>query len=32
MSTHPSDETRMNNLKKLMPDALKYYKPASTSR
>jgi predicted Zn-dependent protease len=26
MSTHPSDATRINNLKKLMPEALKYYK------
>lgn len=32
MSTHPSDETRVNNLTKLMPEALKYYKPASSSR
>jgi predicted Zn-dependent protease len=26
MSTHPSDTTRISNLKKLMPEALKYYK------
>ena len=32
MSTHPSDDTRIANLKKLMPEAMKYYKPASTSR
>ncbi len=28
MSTHPSDETRIANLNKLMPEALQYYKPA----
>jgi hypothetical protein len=28
MSTHPSDETRIANLQKLMPEAQKYYKPA----
>jgi predicted Zn-dependent protease len=27
LSTHPSDQTRMNNLKKWIPDAMKYYKP-----
>jgi len=27
MSTHPSDETRIANLKKEMPEALSYYKP-----
>jgi predicted Zn-dependent protease len=26
LSTHPSDATRIANLKRLMPDALKYYK------
>ncbi|MDY0199585.1 MAG: M48 family metallopeptidase [Bacteroidales bacterium] len=25
LSTHPSDETRIRNLKKVMPEALKYY-------
>ena len=27
MSTHPSDQTRIENLKKLMPEAMSYYKP-----
>jgi predicted Zn-dependent protease len=27
LSTHPSDQTRMNNLKKWIPEAMKYYKP-----
>ncbi|MDH4037915.1 MAG: M48 family metallopeptidase [Candidatus Krumholzibacteria bacterium] len=27
MSTHPSDQTRINNLNSLMPEAMKYYKP-----
>jgi predicted Zn-dependent protease len=27
MSTHPSDATRIANLKKLMPEAMTYYKP-----
>ena len=27
MSTHPSDQTRINNLKKLIPDAMTYYQP-----
>ncbi|MDY6854327.1 MAG: M48 family metallopeptidase [Thermodesulfobacteriota bacterium] len=26
LSTHPSDEARINNLKKLLPEALKYYR------
>jgi len=26
MSTHPSDETRIKNLKEFMPEAMKYYK------
>ncbi|HEU4929903.1 MAG TPA: M48 family metallopeptidase [Candidatus Krumholzibacteria bacterium] len=29
MSTHPSDETRIANLNKLMPEAMKYYKPTA---
>ncbi|MEN9360848.1 MAG: hypothetical protein RL095_2383 [Verrucomicrobiota bacterium] len=29
LSTHPSDETRIRDLEKLMPMALKHYKPAS---
>jgi predicted Zn-dependent protease len=28
LSTHPSDETRIANLRALMPEAQKYYKPA----
>ena len=28
LSTHPSDQTRINNLKAYMPTAMKYYKPA----
>jgi predicted Zn-dependent protease len=27
LSTHPSDETRINDLKKAMPEAMKYYRP-----
>jgi len=27
LSTHPSDQTRIQNLKAFMPEALKYYKP-----
>lgn len=28
LSTHPSDETRIQTLKEFMPEALKYYKPS----
>jgi predicted Zn-dependent protease len=28
LSTHPSDATRIADLKKLLPEAMKYYKPA----
>jgi predicted Zn-dependent protease len=28
MSTHPSDETRINDIKARMPEALQYYKPS----
>ena len=27
LSTHPSENTRMSNLRKWMPEAMKYYKP-----
>jgi predicted Zn-dependent protease len=26
LSTHPADQTRINNLEKLMPEAMNYYK------
>jgi predicted Zn-dependent protease len=29
LSDHPADQTRINNIKKEMPEALKYYKPAT---
>jgi predicted Zn-dependent protease len=29
LSTHPAEETRIQQLQKFMPDALKYYKPVS---
>jgi predicted Zn-dependent protease len=31
LSSHPADETRINNLKKEMPEAMKYYTPANAS-
>lgn len=27
LSTHPSDDTRINKLRKIVPEAMKYYKP-----
>lgn len=27
LSTHPSDETRIRNIRQLIPDAMKYYRP-----
>ena len=27
LSTHPSDATRIADLRRLMPEAMKYYKP-----
>jgi predicted Zn-dependent protease len=29
LSTHPAEETRIQQLQKFMPDALKYYKPVN---
>lgn len=29
MSTHPSDASRINNIRKLLPEAMKYYTPAN---
>lgn len=31
MSTHPSDASRINNIRKLLPEAMKYYKPGQSS-
>ena len=31
LSTHPSDATRMKNMKEFLPQAMKYYKPAATT-
>jgi predicted Zn-dependent protease len=27
LSTHPSDQTRIKQLRKFIPEAMKYYKP-----
>jgi predicted Zn-dependent protease len=31
LSTHPAEETRIEKLKQMMPEALKYYKPMNKS-
>jgi predicted Zn-dependent protease len=31
LSDHPSDATRISNIQKWMPEALKYYKPVATT-
>jgi len=31
LSTHPTEETRIQKLKEMMPEALKYYKPMNTN-
>jgi predicted Zn-dependent protease len=31
LSTHPSDEERIQNIRELIPDAMKFYRPAGTS-
>ena len=31
LSDHPSDATRINNIQGWMPEALKYYKPKTTT-
>jgi predicted Zn-dependent protease len=31
LSTHPADQTRINDINKLMPEAMKYYKPQTTN-
>jgi predicted Zn-dependent protease len=31
LSTHPTEETRIQKLKEMMPEALKYYKPVNNS-
>jgi predicted Zn-dependent protease len=32
MSTHPSDETRINDIKALLPEAMKYYQPPAPKK
>jgi len=31
LSTHPSDDSRIQKLKEFMPEAIKYYKPRATN-